>query len=254
MKLAPVIMGICLLAILARPSVGAGAGVVPEVSYQYYPVHYTKGVSVSDLIVRDTPLAGQNGHRFAGTCRWLIKYDRNTFTQPTIGICRIQNPKVSTECLITLAQLVGGDNDPDFQRRFAASVENTRKHELEHCGIAVRHANNLLEKFNKLKDRKCEDIRKTMLDEYTQVREACAVEQHRFDNAEYGYAQHLRLEGLQRMVDAGFNVVPPSEGRFIPQLDHKPAHKNMEVLVPEGTEGLAEKGIYKDENGVWRNH
>lgn len=211
-------------------------------------------MSVGDLIARDTPLSGDGGRRYAGTCRWRIKYDRNTFTRPTIGVCRMQAPKVYTECLITIAQLVGGDNDPKFQREFSEAVEKTRKHELEHCGIAVRHANNLLEKFAKLKDRKCDDMRQAMQDEYSQVREACSVEQHRFDNVEYGYANYLRLEGLQRMVDAGFNLAPPSEGRFIPRLNHKPIHKNLEVIVPEGPESLAEKGIYKDENGVWRNY
>lgn len=253
MKLSLLILGLCL-PLLALPGIGWGDGIEPEVTYKYYPVKYTKGVSVGDLIVRDTPLSGSNGHRYSGTCSWRIRYDRRSFTSPTIGVCRIQDPKVYCECTITLAQLTGGENDPSFQREFAASVEKTRLHELEHCGIAVRHANNLLATFRNLKDRKCEEQQKVMQDEFTKVRTACVADQANFDNSEYGYEQYLRVEGLQRMVDAGFNVVPPAEGRSIPRLNRKPIHKNMDVLVPEGADRLAEKGIYKDENGVWRNY
>lgn len=253
MKLVLSVWAVCLLA-LVHPTLGLAGGVEPDITFEYYPVQYTKGLSVGDLITRDTPLSSPNGHRHAGVCSWRIKYDRNTFTRPTIGVCRVREPKVSCECVISIARLVGGDNDPDFQRRFSDSVEKTRAHELEHCNIAVLHANRLLATFSKLKDRKCEDQRQVMLDEYSKVRAACSSDQARFDHAEYKYRQHLQLEGLQRMVDAGFNVVPPAEGRFMPRLSRKPALKNLEVMVPEGTESLAEKGIYKDENGVWRNY
>lgn len=234
---------------------GLAGGVKPEITYQYFPVNYTRGIDVVAMTLRDSPLVS-DGTPSLGRCSWRIKYDRRSVLAATntIGVCRIQSPRVACQCIITLPQLVGGEGDPELRAKFAARLEQTRRHELEHCNIAVGHANELQQKLDKLREGKCDDLRETVRREFLQTQDSCSVDQQRFDHSEYRYSYYLDSQGRKRMLDAGFNYVMPEEGGSRPRLNRKPIHKNLKTMPPDGTEDLAEKGIYKDENGVWRNY
>lgn len=226
-----------------------GAEVDFQVSYEYYPVRYVKGMTVSDMIVKDTPLRDANGvHRHVGQASWRIRYPQVTFTRPLIDVCLIDNPGVLVTCTIRLAKLEGGDEAA--RAAFETRVAKTLKHEMAHCNIAQAHARKLEERFLKIGKKPCKKIRQVMRSEFDAVYADCRREQKQFDVNEYGHRQYLRLETLQSMVDSGADVLPPKEGYRIPRLDKK--KRKLEVL-DQDPEKLTEEGFYKDENGVWRN-
>jgi len=227
-----------------------GAEVKPAINYVYFQVPYVSGKSVVDMVTLSTPLKGNNGHRSIGLTRWRIRFDKMSFTRPKIDVCRIAEPVVTLSCEITLPQLQGGDDR--VRRDFAKLAEETKVHELEHCRIAAKHANELERAFKEMKDYRCNEISRAIRDVYVKTIDECSVEQKRFDHAEYGYSQYLYLESLQQMQDAGFNVAPPAEGQSMPRLDHQ--NKSELKAVPQGVEELKQEGFYKDENGVWRNY
>jgi Predicted secreted Zn-dependent protease len=226
------------------------AEVKPSINYKYFTVSYTQGKSAAEMVMLQTPLISNNGHRNLGLTRWGIKVSEATFTHPKIDVCRIADPGISCHCEITLPKFEGGD--ALIRREFDKIAEETKEHELEHCRIAVKHANELAQAFKNMKDQPCDNVGKTMREIYDKVMDDCSVEQKRFDNAEYGYSQYLHLESLQRLHDAGFNIAPPSDGRNLPMLDRQ-KKPDMKV-VPQGVEELKKEGFYKDENGVWRNY
>ena len=226
------------------------AEVKPEIEYVYFTVPYIEGKSVEDVILINSPLVGKNGHKHLGITSWRIKYDKATFSRPKIDVCRIEEPNVTCSCKITLPKLEGGDES--FRAKFAQRAEKTKRHELEHCRIAVTHANDLERIFRNFNNHSCKEIRKKMREAFVKVQDDCSVEQTRFDHAEYGYSQYLYLESLQQMRDSGFNIAPPAEGRSLPRLDRK---KKPEMkVIRQDVEELKQEGFYKDENGVWRNY
>lgn len=227
-----------------------GAEVDFQVSYEYYPVRYVKGMSVSEMIVRDTPLREANGvNRHVGQAKWKISYSNVTLTRPLIDVCLIDNPGVTCTCVIKLAQLEGGDKAT--KAAFEANVAETSRHEMEHCQIALAHARVLEERFLKLDKKPCQRIIESLSDEFDAVVADCRREQRQFDSKAYGYNQYLRLETLQSMVDSGANVLPPTEGYKIPRLDMR--DHRLKVLEQD-MEKLTEEGFYKDGSGVWRNY
>ena len=226
------------------------AEVQPAINYIYFKVPYLPGKSVIDMITISSPLVGNNGHKHIGLTRWRIKTDGITFTRPKIGVCRVEDPRITCTCEITLPQLEGGDDRT--RREFEKIAAETKEHELEHCRIAVKHANEMEWAFKEIKDYRCDEMSKPLQEIFDKIHDDCVVEQKRFDHAEYGYSQYLYLESLQRMQDAGFNVAPPTEGRNMPTLDRK--NKSNLKDIPQGVEDLKQEGIYKDENGVWRNY
>ena len=173
-----------------------------------------------------------------------------TFTRPKIDVCRVDDPRVICTCEITLPQLQGGDDQT--RRDFDKVVAETKEHELEHCRIAAKHANEMERAFKEMKDYRCAEMAKPLQEVFNKIHDDCVVAQKRFDHAEYGYSQYLYLESLQRMQDAGFKVAPAAEGRSMPRLDRR---KKPELkAVPEGVEELKQEGFDQDENGVWRNY
>lgn len=241
---------IVLLIVSGFFSSDVAAEVNPAINYVYFQVPYVPGKSVVDMANLGSPLQGKNGHRSIGLTRWRIRFDEMTFTRPKIDVCRIVEPRVTLSCEITLPQLQGGDDRT--KRDFEQLAEETKVHELEHCRIATKHANELEQSFKDMKDHPCKEIGQAIREVYEKVLDDCSVEQKRFDHAEYGYSQYLYLESLQQMRDAGFNVAPPTDGHSLPRLDHK---KKPELkTIPEGVEELKQEGFYKDENGVWRNY
>ena len=228
----------------------AAAEVRPAINYVYFQVPYIQGKSAADMVNLSTPLRGGNGHRSIGLTRWQIRFDEMSFTHPKIDICRIDEPRVTLSCEITLPQLQGGDERA--RREFEQLATETKVHELEHCRIATKHANELERAFKDMNDYRCKEIVPEIREIYAKIIDDCSVEQKRFDHAEYGYSQYLYLEALQQMQDAGFNVAPPADGGSMPRL--APRKKSEMKVVPQGVEELKQEGIYKDENGVWRNY
>lgn len=221
-----------------------------QVSYEYVPVQYVEGLSVSEMIIKGRPLEDENGaHRYAtGTARWRIRYPKVTFSRPLIDVCQVDEPGVTCTCLITLPQLQGGDEDS--QAKFAAKVEETRTHELTHCNIALNHARKLEERFKKIGKKSCDKIGAALRDEYEKVVADCHRDQKEFDFNEYGRDQYLRIQTMQSMIDSGAAVQPPKEGQRLPKYIKRPKLNSLD----QDKEKLSQGGIYKDENGVWRNY
>ncbi len=226
------------------------ADVQPEIEYVYYPVPYMEGKSVGDTIAINTPLKGRHGSRAMGLTQWRIRYGQVTFDRPTIGVCRIKEVAVTCSCRISLPKLEGGDER--FRAEFDQAVEKTRRHELEHCRIAVVQANKLERAFNDFKEHPCKKVRSKMREVYVKILDEGRTEQVRFDDVEYGYRHYHELRSIQSMIDAGFEALPAPEGRFKPRLNPK-GRTRLEVL-PQDDEALARDGIYKDKDGVWRNY
>jgi|GEM_PF-7090928 len=227
-----------------------GAEVDFQVSYEYFPVRYAKGMSVPEMIVKDTPLRDANGaNRHVGQAVWNIKYSNVKVTQPLVDVCLIGNPGVSCTCVIKLPRLEGGD--AATRAVFETYVTNTRQHEMTHCQIALTHARLLEERFMQFGKRPCQKLSGDMRDQFDEILADCRREQKQFDNNAYGYNQYLRLERLQSMVDSGANVLPPEEGYKIPILDMK--DRGLKVL-DQDKEKLSGEGFYKDESGVWKNY
>ena len=228
----------------------AAAEVRPAINYVYFQVPYIQGKSVVDMVNLSTPLRGNNGHRSIGLTKWQIRFDEMSFTSPKIDVCRIDEPRVTLSCEITLPQLQGGDERT--KRDFEKLATETKVHELEHCRIATKHANELERTFKDMNDYRCKEIGPAIREIYVKIVDDCSVEQKRFDHAEYGYSRYLYLESLQRMQDAGFNVAPPTEDGGPPRL--APRKTSEMKTVPQGVEELKQEGFYKDENGIWRNY
>lgn len=249
MKLAQAII-LMLVAAIMTPAFLA-AEVQPEITYDFYEVPYVPGLSINEMIKRVSPLIdNQNGHRVIGLNKWFIRYNISEPLRPKIDICRLNNPTVTTSCAITLPQLVGGNAQTIAE--FNKLVEDTKIHELEHCTIATQHANIVQNNFRNMPDYPCRDLAGEVSKIFDKIMDDCKREQSRFDHAEYKYKQHLYLESLQSMMDAGFNVIPPSEGDWAPRLDTraKAPLKNL----PQAEDDIEQQGIYRDENGVWRNY
>lgn len=227
-----------------------GAEVDFQLSYEYFPVRYVKGKTISEMVIKDTPLKDANGlNRHIGQAVWQINYYNITITRPLIDVCVIDNPGVGCKCVIKLPRLEGGDAATG--NLFEGFVEETLRHEMAHCQIALDHARRLEALFLKFGKRDCQKIKGDMRDQFNAVLDDCRREQKQFDNAAYGYGQYLRLERMQSMVDSGAKVLPPEKGYKIPVLDLK--DRGLQVL-DQNTEKLTEDGFYKDEKGVWKNY
>jgi len=245
-------LGLALAAALIAPPAARGAEVNPQISYVYFSVPYAPGLSATELILQHSPLSA-NGRRFSGYTRYNLRYEVQ-YSQTTIGVCRIDNPRVLCDCEITLPRLEGGESDPETSRQFAAELSRIKRHEQTHCDIAVSHGRNLLGIIRKMKDMPCGEADGIVAARLQEIMAACQVDQSRFDHSEYGYKDHLRALGVQRTTDAGFNIISPAEeGRGTgPTRDGRPG--NLRSVGPPSAREFEQKGIYKDENGVWRNH
>lgn len=222
-----------------------------QVSYDYYPVQYVKDMSLGDMIVKSSPLNSYGGpHRPVGQASWGIRYPDITVTRPLVDVCLVDNPGIVCTCQISLPRLEGGD--AAGRAVFDAYVADVKKHEMEHCLIALSHARRLEERFLKIGKKSCDRIKSALRAEYDNVYSDCRREQKNYDYREYGYKKHLRLETLQSMVDSGAIVALPEDGHY--NIPHKYVKKpNLNVLDTD-TKKLSQEGIYKDESGVWRNY
>lgn len=240
------------LAALIMPALALGTELTPQISYVYYSVPYAPGLSATEMILRHSPVSG-DGRHIAGYTRYSIKHELG-FTQPTIDVCRVDEPRITCNCEITLPRLEGGESDPETRRLFEVELNKINRHEQSHCDIAVRHARDLLKVIRKLKDMPCGKTDEVISARFREMEEACRVDQARFDNEEYGFKEYLRAEGRQRMMDAGFNLVPPVE--YDPAAGSAAAGRpgNLQSVTPPNDQEFKQKGIYKDETGVWRNY
>lgn len=239
-------LGLALLAGLSSPGLVSGAELRPRVTYVYYSVPYSQGLSAPEMILRHSPLTGK-GRSFAGYTHYNINYEVN-YSQPTIDVCRVESPQVTCDCEITLPRLEGGESDPELRRLFAAELSRITRHEQTHCDIAVRHAQSLLTAIGKLKDMPCREADKSIAARFKKITDDCRVDQTRFDHAEYGYKDHLRLDDPQPLTDEGFKASPetgPGRGGRTGDL---------RSISPPSDQEFKQTGIYKDENGVWRNY
>lgn len=238
--------GLALAAALLAPRAAPGAEVTPQISYVYFPVPYAPELSATSLILRHSPLSA-SGRPYSGYTRYHLRYEVH-YSQPTIGVCRADNPRVICDCEITLPRLEGGESDPGLGRQFAAELSRINRHEQTHCDIAVSHGRILLEFIQKLKDMPCGEADGVINARFQEITEACQADQGRFDYAEYGFRDHLRAMDSRRLQDAGFNAAPPAEAA----PSGRPG--NLRSVSPPNAQEFKQKGIYKDENGVWRNH
>ena len=241
---------IFVVILLSMPAAVARAEIAPDITYEYFPVQYIQGKSFQSMVRLSTPLRDANNHRPLANISWRFFYRNALFDQPTIGVCKLKEVEVGCTCLIRLPKLEGGDEN--VRKQFEVFVEESRKHELEHCRIAVKHAGHLKTAFTAVKQNDCDKIGKKMREVYDQIYDECRAEQKRFDDLEYGYKHYHRLETIDKMREAGFHIKPPTDGHFIPTVDKnfKPNFKT----VTEDEKSLKQGGIYKDENGVWRNY
>lgn len=244
-------LGVCLVALMP-PGSALGDGVRPRINYVHYSVPYTPGLSVTEMILRHSPLSSQ-GRRFSGYTSYDMKYEIN-YGQPSIDICSIDSFQVFCDCEITLPRLDGGEVDPEARRLFAVELKRIERHEQTHCDIAVRHAEALLAGMRKLKAMPCLEADATVSERLQKAMADCAVDQARFDHAEYGYKDHLRVAAPRWMTDAGSRDASPSKAAHRPGSGTEARPGNLQSVAPPGAQELKRKGIYKDENGVWRNY
>lgn len=221
-----------------------------EVTFEYYPVEYVKGLSVSEMMVRSSPLGETAAGRAVGDAWWRIRYPKVTFTRPSIDVCRVDDPGLTCTCRVRLPKLVGGDEKT--RARFEERAAKTKKHELEHCNIALTHARRLEEAFLKLGKTDCKKIRPALRAEFDRIYSDCRRDQAEFDHRSYGYKHYLRMERDQALLEAGFNFKPPrKEGYRMPVVDRE--KRSITTVTPD-EDKLSADGIYKDENGIWRNY
>jgi predicted secreted Zn-dependent protease len=244
-------LGFAMMAAPLAPGLASGSEVTPRISYVYYSVPYAQGLSVTELILQHSPLGG-SGRRFSGYTRYNMKYEVD-YSQPTIDVCRVNSPQVFCDCEITLPRLEGGESDPETRRLFAAELSRINRHEQTHCDIAVRHAQTLLAAIRKLKDMPCQEADEVVARRFQEIAEACQTDQTRFDHSEYGYKNHL-LRTDQRMMDAGFKAAPQVKNDSRPGPDQGGRTGNLRSVNPPSDQEFMRKGIFKDENGVWRNY
>lgn len=244
-------LGVCLAALMP-PSPALGGEVLPWISYVHYSVPYTPGLSVTEMILRHSPLSGQ-GRRFSGYTSYDMKFAVD-YSQPSIDVCRIDSFQVFCDCEITLPRLDGGEADPEARRLFAVELKRIERHEQTHCDIAVRHAEVLLAGIRKLKAMPCQEADETIAERLQKAMADCAVDQARFDHTEYGYKGHLRVAAPRWTTDAGFRAASPSEEGLRPGRGTDARPGDLKSVNPPDVQEFKRKGIYKDENGVWRNY
>ncbi|MDR2945923.1 MAG: DUF922 domain-containing Zn-dependent protease [Candidatus Adiutrix sp.] len=229
------VLGLLILScIVAAPAM---AEVQPEISYDYFPVPFLKGKTAKAMISLSTPLRSENGYRVVGRANWRINFEELMVTRPSIDVCQVAEPRVVCTCKITLPQLQGGD--AKTQQEFRQVAEDTRIHEMEHCRLAARYATQLEQAFLALKPRDCDELGQALIELYKKIIDDCRVAQKRFDYDEYGYEQYLDLQ---------------SADQPLPRLNRRRNTPEIQVVVPQSPEELQQEGIYKDENGVWRNY
>lgn len=267
-----VLIGFCFL-ILAGSA--WGAEVKPEIRYVYYDVPYSKGVPVSELIRLHTTLYNGQGRPLAGITDYLIRYEMNQGSRVP-GICHVENPKVFCECEITLPRLVGAAADPLIRAEFTTELESIRRHELTHCDIAVRYADNLLVTYRNFNDMLCESGAEAVRKEFERVVAECWEAQLLFDHSEYGYQDHLDAGDFKRAVGDNYRISPQTQDGSSPALkpsvppkalapaprrkappirvENAPAPPPPVEAVRPGPERPRDGGIFKDEDGVWRNY
>lgn len=281
-KLPPAVsIGLGLGALL-WPAVGLGAEVRPEIRYVYYDVPYTRGLPPSEMIQRHTPLVNDNGRRLSGITDYLHRYEMEQ-DSPVPGVCSVKNPKVFCECEITLPRLVGAEKDQAARNAFEAELADIRRHELTHCDIAVDYADQLLASYRNFKDMLCQNGEEAVRREFERIVDECWNAQIQFDHSEYGYKDHLEVGDFKRAVGSKYRISSqtkdgskPSLGSAEPDRPPRAAPPRRDPLVappirmendvieqpppqpaptaPSGLEAPAERGIYKDQDGVWRNY
>lgn len=270
-------LGLGLLAALAliRPAAGLGAETRPEIRYVYYDVPYRQGLSVSDLIHLHTTLFNSQGRALSGITDYLIRYEIN-HSSPVPGLCSVKSPRVFCECEITLPRLVGAENEPLVRAEFAAELENIRRHELTHCDIAADYADRLLNSYRRFKDMPCDRSAEAVRNEFERIIAECWEAQILFDHSEYGYKDHLDPGDFQRAVGRNYQISPQTRDGSRPDRPDAPepqprrepaaapppirAEREPPAAAPVSEPasptpaGSGGGGIYKDQDGVWRNY
>lgn len=235
--------GLCLMMVWPLPAALA-AGLEPTISYVYYPVTYTPGQSALDLIIDHSPLgSAMGGKHVTGYTKYNINY-KVDYSNPTIDVCRVEDPVVTCDCEITLPRLEGGQPDPAARRDFEAEFNRIKTHELRHCDIAVRHAEMLLAAFQGLDDMPCPEREDILADSFNKIIDSCQVDQTRFDHDEYQAISRRR-----RAAEAESAAAADQPG-----FDGDSGPKNLRSIGPGDDGEMRRRGIYKDESGVWRNY
>ncbi|MDL2260062.1 DUF922 domain-containing protein [Deltaproteobacteria bacterium OttesenSCG-928-K17] len=239
----------CFLFLAAGAPAALEAEVTLELSYKYFPVPYDANLTISQMVNKSTPLRHGGRKSWVGQADWRIGYRNISFARPSIDVCKVDIPAIACECIITLPKLEGAP--PAAEADFKPFFDETLIHEKRHCDIALQHARRLERIFLNMDKTACKRIYDALDVEFKKTMSDCRREQSRFDYDEYGYAEYLRLGTLQSMADSGFNIKAPKESYNLPRVDTK--KRNLTSVAPNAEE-LQQGGIYKDENGVWRNY
>lgn len=160
------------------------AEVITEISYQYYPVPFIEGYTPKQMAHSASPLGFlADGRREVGQAKWKISTPNLISSQSPDGFCVLQNTQVIMGCLISLPRLEG-DGSGRRQIDFDEYVEKIRRHEIEHCNIALRHAQLLDVELRGLGLSNCNGFKENLQAIYDRIVSDCKAEQIRFDELE----------------------------------------------------------------------
>lgn len=234
-----------LIAVCLWSAASASAQVEPVITYQYYPVTPEVGRSLYNSLLSDTPLSHE-GHKAAGLAKTPIKYHLR-YSQTTIGMCRVKNLEVTCECEVILPQLQS--DDPGLKSDFAAYLALLKEHELTHCRISAVHAGRFQETALALGERRCDTMKDDVMAIFNRMHAELGRDQKRFDD-------NTRMGGYQSrkariLLGQPKRSAPMADGGGLANLP-EPAPDDFWSGPAYGDPEAG--SIYKDKDGVWRNH
>lgn len=219
------------------PAAFAQDQVTPNITYEYYDISPERGMALYNSLASASPIFHE-GQSFAGLTNASLSYKYQPETV-SIGICRPENIEVGCNCHITLPRLNGGDGNT--LKAFNKFLDKLKAHELEHCRITTYYANLFHDQLTKADTEKCDKLNEAISAQYKKLLQDLNAEQLRYD--------HRTVHGKYEGADLKKILSEMEEN----QRPSAPAAAQTRGLKSLKEGDLKQSGIYRDENGVWRN-
>lgn len=240
------------------------AEVESNLKYEYYTVQVSNKDDVNEKAFDATPI-NIDGLKFLAFTKWLLNY--NYSPKKIADTCQVDTWTISHSCVITLPKFVGGD--ARLQRMLTGLVAKLRRHELIHCLVAREYAYKLDRTLlNHFSQYKCPELADAARRVYDKILGECEVAQREIDG-EGGHGWHEKDYLAWFLSDLASFL--PDPNLFFPDLEQTLLDRlqRPESGTPAQGAGLSgddqpgrnsaeaarePAGIYKDENGVWKNY
>lgn len=167
------LVGVLFLSLIPESAL---AEVKPKITWEYYAVDIEGDGDILERLLEKAPVHS-SGRKAFGLTAWTIAYDGN-FNEKNKR-CEIRTLDVSCSCKITLPKFRG--RNPALRDKLQGFLHVIRKHELEHCNIAVQHAEALERRLLALGQYKCEDLERRVQNLYSDTMDAAEMAQDDFD-------------------------------------------------------------------------